>query len=268
MRCSWMIRSSTGGSQSRYHVALGIDHRHRAVLADAQAIGLGAKHAVVGQAQLDQAPLQVVPRDNRPLAVAALRFGLVAAQEDVALRASEAQLLDERGLRLVAFGVGHLAIIAPCVSRLDPARAQRAPTGVDICRMTISRPSGRRCHRRVHHRRPRRRRRVARHHVEDPPRGHRELPDHEDAARPHRRVRPAAHRLAQPEERRRMGHQADGVVGVCQRPARAVGLRQAGVAQSALHGAPGLAGDRRAGRRSAGVDAVDQAVRCGPRSST
>ena len=70
----------------------GIDDGDRAVLADAQAIGLGAEHAVVRQAELDQPPLQVVPRDNGPLAVAALRLGLIAAEKNVPLGAAKPSL--------------------------------------------------------------------------------------------------------------------------------------------------------------------------------
>jgi len=71
--------------------AFGIDHRHWAGFADAQAVGLAAQDAALfGQAQLLQAFLQKVPGRHATLEVAALGFGLLGAQEDVPARDRDA----------------------------------------------------------------------------------------------------------------------------------------------------------------------------------
>jgi hypothetical protein len=78
----------------------GIDHGHRTTSADAEAIGLGTRDAtLIGEPQGEQTCLQVVPGDDRPLAVAALRLGLVATQEDMAPRRRDA---DGLGLALLS----------------------------------------------------------------------------------------------------------------------------------------------------------------------
>ena len=87
--------------------AFRVDDGNRSRLADAEAVRLRAQNAVVRQPKLDQAPLQVIPRHDRSLAIAAFRLGLVAAEEDVAPRDPESQLLDD-GL----FTVRHRSIIS------------------------------------------------------------------------------------------------------------------------------------------------------------
>ena len=64
--------------------AFGIDHRDRAPLADAQAVGLGAVDAVE-HPQFGEPALEVVPRLDARFHRAALRLGLVGAEEDMAL---------------------------------------------------------------------------------------------------------------------------------------------------------------------------------------
>jgi hypothetical protein len=84
-----------------------VDDGDGAGLADAKAVGLGAQHAAIGEPQLDETPLQVVPRHNRPIPIAAFRLGLVAAEENVAPGDAEPQLLDDG-----VFAVGHRSIIS------------------------------------------------------------------------------------------------------------------------------------------------------------
>src|SRR5690606_33316902 len=45
--------------------------------------------------EIDEAPLQILPRDDRALPIAALRLGLIAAEENVAPRVPDAELLDD-----------------------------------------------------------------------------------------------------------------------------------------------------------------------------
>src|SRR5688572_31115399 len=67
--------------------AFRIDDRDGASFTDAKAIGLGAQDApLIGEAQLGKPPLQELPRRNTAFHVAALRFGLLGAQEDVTAR--------------------------------------------------------------------------------------------------------------------------------------------------------------------------------------
>src|SRR6187399_2748728 len=88
--------------------AFRVDDGNRSGLADTEAVRLRAENAVVRQPKLDQAPLQVIPRHDRSLAIAAFRLGLVAAEEDVAPRDPDAQLLDDG-----VFALGHGAIMHP-----------------------------------------------------------------------------------------------------------------------------------------------------------
>lgn len=62
-----------------------IDHCDRALEANAEAICFGAEHERfrIGEAQLFEAGLEVVPGDQAVLFGAALRFGLVGTKEDV-----------------------------------------------------------------------------------------------------------------------------------------------------------------------------------------
>ena len=72
-----------------------------------------------------------------------------------------------------------------------------------------------------------------RHQREDPQGSAGQLEDPPDPALPDGCLRAAADRLAQPEGRRRVGDQGDGVLGLHERPPRAVGLRAAGLDERA-----------------------------------
>ena len=66
---------------------LGINHGDRPTFADAQAVRLGAQDpALLGQLKLFEAALEEIPRDEAAILVAALRRGLVAAEENVSPR--------------------------------------------------------------------------------------------------------------------------------------------------------------------------------------
>ena len=98
----------------------------------------------------------------------------------------------------------------------------------------------------------------SRHQREDPPGREQPFADHEDAAHAGRRLRPARDRVAEPQGRGRMGDRADAIVGLQQRPSRAVGLRPSRLGQRALLGAHHRAGQGSAHLRGAGVDAGDR----------
>ena len=67
--------------------ALGVNDGDRTAGADAQAVGLGPLHSTaIGQAEFLESLLQVLPRLERTVFVAALRFALIAAEEDMALQ--------------------------------------------------------------------------------------------------------------------------------------------------------------------------------------
>src|SRR4051812_26965704 len=71
--------------------AFRVDDRDRSAFANAQAVGLGAQDAaLLGQAELLQPPFEKVPRGEPAVFLAALRVGLVAAEEDVAARDGDA----------------------------------------------------------------------------------------------------------------------------------------------------------------------------------
>ena len=116
-----MIRSSTGGSQAPYQTPFGIDDGDGAAGADSQAIGLGARDAaLVGEPEREQPRLQVVPGDDRTLAIATLRLRLVATEEDVAARGGHADDLsllplglEHVGRQRRPCGVGHQYRTAP-----------------------------------------------------------------------------------------------------------------------------------------------------------
>ena len=58
---------------------------NRTTLADAEAVGFGAKDAALfGEPQLFEAPLQKIPGGKATVLVAALRLRLIAAEKDVA----------------------------------------------------------------------------------------------------------------------------------------------------------------------------------------
>lgn len=85
--------------------AFGVDDGDGAVVADAEAVDLGAIDAAgVGQAQFLQARFQKFPRGQARLLGAALGFGLVATEEDVA--PDRAEVADVGGA-FKCFKIGH-----------------------------------------------------------------------------------------------------------------------------------------------------------------
>src|SRR5436190_21935854 len=84
--------------------ALRVDDGDRSAFTNSQAIGLRAKYAAaLGQSELLQPPLEILPRHQGALALAALRVRLVAAQENVAPRAADAYGVRNRLLPLEVF---------------------------------------------------------------------------------------------------------------------------------------------------------------------
>src|SRR6187401_1763117 len=81
-----------------------IDHRDRTFAAHAQAIGLGTRDTVLGQVELFQPPLEIIPGLVRILARAALGLALVTAQEDVPPRTDDSDFVDARSQRLGVMG--------------------------------------------------------------------------------------------------------------------------------------------------------------------
>ena len=80
--------------------ALRVDDRDRAAFADAQAVRLRPQNAaLLREAELLQPALQVIPRREAALLVAALRLGLIAAEEDVAPAHGDAEAFGDLLLR-------------------------------------------------------------------------------------------------------------------------------------------------------------------------
>src|ERR1700691_588955 len=77
--------------------SLGINHRDGTLLADAQAIRLGAVNTVAAgqQVQLRQSAFQILPRFETHFFRRAFGLGLVAAQEDVAADVADLQALGD-----------------------------------------------------------------------------------------------------------------------------------------------------------------------------
>ncbi len=101
--------------------ALGVDERDRALLADLQAVRLGAVDAArSNQAEFDEAALQEFPGFQAFRFARTLRLGLIAAEEDVAARFAHAELLQGPFQR-----VGHRARVCRIASRA--ARAAQPP---------------------------------------------------------------------------------------------------------------------------------------------
>lgn len=88
--------------------AIGVNHGKRPMLADAEAVGLGAEDALgpVKQFEFGQAPFEVVPTGEALFLGAALRLGLIGAKEDVALDATDLQIAGDQ-LDVIFFLVGH-----------------------------------------------------------------------------------------------------------------------------------------------------------------
>ncbi len=93
----------------------------------------------------------------------------------------------------------------------------------------------------------------------------RALADHAHAPFPRRRLRAAPDRHAEPQSGGRVGDQDDGVVGLYERPPRAVGLRPSRLGERALFSAHHLARERSADVRSRRVDAGYERHRHGRR---
>lgn len=80
--------------------AVGVDHHNWALVADAEAIGFGAKDAAgaIGRGLIEsevlEAFFQVIPGDETRGFVATKRFGLVGADENVAINAIESEFGD------------------------------------------------------------------------------------------------------------------------------------------------------------------------------
>jgi hypothetical protein len=106
----------------------GIDDRNRPPLADAETVGFRAKDAALfGELQLFEAPLQERPCDEATLLVAAFRFGLIAAEKNMAPRDSNT----DAG-RDFSLGIGHL-VVRP--SQIATGRSAVAPSGVAVEKM-------------------------------------------------------------------------------------------------------------------------------------
>ena len=115
---------------------LGVDEGDRPALADPQAVGLGPQHpAPIGQPKLAQTALQIGPGSQSALALAALRRGLVGAEQNVPFgrgdpdRGGGAPLaLDGALLRL---GIVHLSTFAPGRAAAGPAASAGNRGGTD-----------------------------------------------------------------------------------------------------------------------------------------
>src|SRR3954447_16231674 len=85
--------------------AFRIDDGNRPAFADAQAVGFGSENAaLLGQPQFLEARLQELPSDQATMQVAALRLGLVAAEQNVAPRDRNTDALGLRPLRFIRHG--------------------------------------------------------------------------------------------------------------------------------------------------------------------
>ena len=114
-----------------------VDDGDRPAFADPQAVGLGAQHpALLGQPQLAQPALQIGPGGEAALAIAALRMGLVGAEQHVPLRRGHP---DGGGSALLALdgalaGVGsvhHAQLHARAGSAREPGTAATRRTVMD-----------------------------------------------------------------------------------------------------------------------------------------
>ena len=86
-----------GGGTGVIPDALGINDRDGTMQADAQAIGLGAKDGRIlarGQTQFLQPPLEKLPRLQAGFLGAALGFGLIGAEKNVARHLFNSQRRD------------------------------------------------------------------------------------------------------------------------------------------------------------------------------
>jgi hypothetical protein len=143
MRLDQMLGHHAAGDQmllnnpfEHWGIALAVPHafrvhdRNRTTLADAEAVGFGAKDAALfGELQLFETPLQKIPCGKATLLVAAFGFRLIAAQKDVAPR----DRYTDAG-RDFSLGIGHLVVcpsqIATGRSALTPPRSRRGDPGV------------------------------------------------------------------------------------------------------------------------------------------
>src|SRR2546425_7648064 len=80
--------------------ALGVNDGHRPSFANAETVGFRSQDAsLLGQAQLLQAALQKVPRDQASILLAAFRVSLIAAEKDVTTRDAHADTVGDLFLR-------------------------------------------------------------------------------------------------------------------------------------------------------------------------
>ena len=87
--------------------AFRVHDRNRTTLADAEAVGFGAKDAaLLGELQLFETPLQKRPCGEAALLLAALGFGLIAAEKNMAPRDGHT----DAG-RDFSLGIGHAGSI-------------------------------------------------------------------------------------------------------------------------------------------------------------
>ena len=92
--------------------AFRVDDSNRTTFADAQAVGFGAKDAaLLGEPQLLETPLQEIPRGNAAFLVTAFRFGLVAAEKNMASRDGHTD-----GGRDFSLGIDHAGSIVNACS--------------------------------------------------------------------------------------------------------------------------------------------------------
>jgi hypothetical protein len=105
-----------------------VDDCNRTTFADAQAVGFGAKDAALfGELQLFETPLQERPCGEATLLLAAFRFGLIAAEKNMAPRDGHT----DAG-RDFSLGIGHL-VVRP--SKIATGRSVVAPSRIVVEKM-------------------------------------------------------------------------------------------------------------------------------------
>lgn len=77
--CGWIAPSIPG--------AFRVHHRNRSAFADTKAVDLRAKNSsLLGKSELSEPAFQILPSGDSAFQVAALRFGLLGAEENMATR--------------------------------------------------------------------------------------------------------------------------------------------------------------------------------------
>ena len=101
---------------------------NRSTFADAEAVGFRAKDAaLLRELQLFETPLQEIPCGKATLLVTAFRFGLIAAEEDMAPCDGHTDAGGDFSL-----GVGHLVV---CPSQITTGRSVVAPRRIAVEKM-------------------------------------------------------------------------------------------------------------------------------------